>query len=122
MKNLSLLVCLTLPFAAHAGPQEACAYSVAMDGVSCLVMERGKITHEQYAKSGGPDKTWGLASGTKSFSGVAAAAAVLAQSRATPLPPACPIPALVSMSKVRVMGSVAGVTVKACSSILSPFS
>lgn len=76
MKNLSLLVCLTLPFAAHAGPQEACAYSVAMDGVSCLVMERGKITHEQYAKSGGPDKTWGLASGTKSFSGVAAAAAV----------------------------------------------
>ncbi len=76
MKKLFLILCLTVPLAAQSGPQEACAYSAMMEGVSCLVMERGKITHEQYAKSSGPDKIWGLASGTKSFSGVAAAAAV----------------------------------------------
>jgi CubicO group peptidase (beta-lactamase class C family) len=76
MKKWSFIICLVLPFAAHAGPKEACAYSTTTEGVSCLVMESGKIIHEQYASSGGLEKAWGLASGTKSFSGVAAAAAV----------------------------------------------
>jgi CubicO group peptidase (beta-lactamase class C family) len=62
--------------AAYAGPKEACDYSARMDGVSCLVMVGGQTVHEAYTGPGGIEKAWGLASGTKSFSGVAAAAAV----------------------------------------------
>ncbi|MBM3389606.1 MAG: serine hydrolase [Betaproteobacteria bacterium] len=69
-------VCLALSVTAHAGPREACDYSTKMDGVSCLVMVGGKVIHESYAGGGTPEKIWGLASGTKSFTGVAAAAAV----------------------------------------------
>ncbi|MFM9865626.1 MAG: serine hydrolase domain-containing protein [Micropepsaceae bacterium] len=65
-----------LAFAAHAGPKAACDYSARMAGVSCLVMVDGKIVHEAYRDAGDANKAWGLASGTKSFSGVAAAAAV----------------------------------------------
>ncbi|HAJ46145.1 MAG TPA: serine hydrolase, partial [Alphaproteobacteria bacterium] len=61
---------------AHAGPKEACDYSAQYDGVSCIVMLDGKVVAETYSGSGAADKAWGLASGTKSFSGVAAAAAV----------------------------------------------
>lgn len=59
-----------------AGPEEACEYSAQNDGVSCLVMVDGKVVHEVYTGDGAADEAWGLASGTKSFSGVAAAAAV----------------------------------------------
>lgn len=62
--------------AANAGPKQACDYSARMEGVSCLVLENGKIVYEDYSGAGSPGKAWGLASGTKSFSGVAAAAAV----------------------------------------------
>jgi CubicO group peptidase (beta-lactamase class C family) len=74
--KLALFVSLAFSAAAHAGPIQACDYSAKMDGVTCLVMVDGKVIHESYAGAGSPDKAWGLASGTKSFSGVAAAAAV----------------------------------------------
>jgi CubicO group peptidase (beta-lactamase class C family) len=67
---------IVLAAAAHAGPKEACEYSAAMSGVSCVVMVDGKIVYESYPARGDVAKAWGLASGTKSFSGVAAAAAV----------------------------------------------
>ena len=76
MRMLFHAICLLMSVAAHAGPKQACDYSAKMEGVSCLVMENGKIVHESYSGAGSPDKAWGLASGTKSFSGVAAAAAV----------------------------------------------
>jgi len=74
--KLALFVSLAFSAAAQAGPIQACDYSAKMDGVTCLVMVDGKVIYESYAGTGSPDKAWGLASGTKSFSGVAAAAAV----------------------------------------------
>lgn len=61
---------------AIAGPRQACDYSARFDGVTCLVMLGGSIVHEQYRQTGDEAERWRLASGTKSFSGVAAAAAV----------------------------------------------
>jgi CubicO group peptidase (beta-lactamase class C family) len=74
----TLVICATLACAASAtaGPKEACAYSARLQGVTCVVMIDGKIVHEQYRQSGDEIERWRLASGTKSFSGVAAAAAV----------------------------------------------
>lgn len=60
----------TLDFAAAA------AYSAARRGVSLLVLQRGEIVFEDYANQGGPAHGWELASGTKSFTGVMAAAAI----------------------------------------------
>ena len=54
--------------------QGAQAYSASRNGVSVLVMERGQILVEDYANGGGPDVGWELASGTKSFCGILAAA------------------------------------------------
>jgi len=61
---------------AHAGPQEACAYSASVRGTSCLVLVRGATVHEEYPNDGAADRAWLLASGTKSFSGLIAAALV----------------------------------------------
>jgi CubicO group peptidase (beta-lactamase class C family) len=55
---------------------EAAAYSAARRGVSLLVMQRGRILFEDYPGDGAPDRGWELASGTKSFTGIMAAAAV----------------------------------------------
>lgn len=55
---------------------DAAAYSRARRGVSLLVMQRGRILFEDYPSPGAPDRGWELASGTKSFTGVMAAAAV----------------------------------------------
>jgi CubicO group peptidase (beta-lactamase class C family) len=60
---------------AAAGPREACDYSARHQGVTCVVMVGGEIVHEQYRQPGDASERWRLASGTKSFSGVAAAAA-----------------------------------------------
>lgn len=77
MRAFALAVLVALIGAtAQGGPREACAYSTQMQGVSCLVMVSGRIAHEAYDGAGAADRPWGLASGTKSFSGVAAAAAV----------------------------------------------
>ena len=58
------------------GPYAAAAdYSAARRGVSMLVMRDGKILLEDYPRPGGPLEAWELASGTKSFTGIMAAAA-----------------------------------------------
>lgn len=54
----------------------AAAYSAARRGVSLLVMQRGRVLFEDYPNQGGAERGWELASGTKSFTGVIAAAAV----------------------------------------------
>ena len=54
----------------------AADYSRPRRGVSLLVMHRGEILFEDYPNGGAPDRGWELASGTKSFTGVMAAAAV----------------------------------------------
>ncbi|MEY3253399.1 MAG: hypothetical protein RL227_2372, partial [Pseudomonadota bacterium] len=71
-----LLAALALGTAATAGPRQACEYSARLQGVSCVVMVDGQVVHEQYRRPGDAAERWRLASGTKSFSGVAAAAAV----------------------------------------------
>ena len=60
---------VTGPFAAAAD------YSAERRGVSMLVMRDGKILLEDYPQPGGPLEAWELASGTKSFTGIMAAAA-----------------------------------------------
>ena len=54
----------------------AAAYSADRRGVSLLVMQGGRVVFEDYPNGGGGDRGWELASGTKSFTGVMAAAAV----------------------------------------------
>jgi CubicO group peptidase (beta-lactamase class C family) len=54
---------------------DAAAYSRGSRGVSMLVMQDGKVVFEDYPNGGGPDRAWELASGTKSFTGLMAAAA-----------------------------------------------
>jgi len=63
---------------AHAqGPDlnAAARYSAERRGVSLLFMRRGEIIFEDYPNEGGAERGWELASGTKSFTGVIAAAA-----------------------------------------------
>ncbi|MBI1187950.1 MAG: serine hydrolase [Alphaproteobacteria bacterium] len=55
----------------------AAAYSAERLGVSLLIIERGRTVFEDYPPPGGPTQGWELASGTKSFTGVMAAAAAL---------------------------------------------
>lgn len=54
----------------------AAAYSAERRGVSFLVMRRGEVIFENYPNEGGAALGWELASGTKSFTGVMAAAAI----------------------------------------------
>lgn len=59
-----------------ASPYAAAArYSAESKGVSMLVMKDGDILFEDYPNDGAADKGWQLASGTKSFTGIMAAAA-----------------------------------------------
>jgi len=55
---------------------EARRYSEGKRGVSLLIRKAGVTLHESYAAGGGPRVGWELASGTKSFCGVLAAAMV----------------------------------------------
>lgn len=59
-----------------ASIEAAAGYSADNGGVSMLVMVEGEIVFEDYPNEGAPDNAWELASGTKSFCGVMAAAAV----------------------------------------------
>ena len=64
------------PAPARAQPRDyaaAAAYSAQRRGVSFLVMQGGRVVFEDYPRSS-PGDTHELASGTKSFSGVLAAA------------------------------------------------
>ncbi|MBL8766372.1 MAG: serine hydrolase [Planctomycetes bacterium] len=51
---------------------EAAALSMEHGGLSFLVQHRGEVVHERYAARRDADDAWFLASGTKSFCGVAA--------------------------------------------------
>src|SRR5438093_6319637 len=54
----------------------AAKYSESKRGVSMLVMQNGRIIFEHYANGGSADGRWPIFSGTKSFWGIAALAAV----------------------------------------------
>ncbi len=54
----------------------AARYSAERRGVSLLIMHAGRILFEDYPNEGAPGAAWELASGTKSFCGIIAAAAV----------------------------------------------
>jgi len=80
-----LSICLALaPWSAAAEPtapsqtamKAAADYSKAQKGQTCLVMFDGKIVFEQYDAGGAADKVQMLASGSKSFVGIAAIAAL----------------------------------------------
>lgn len=74
MGVLGLLLGLAAP--ALAGPcEEAAAYSDLRAGVSVLVLKDGQAVCERYTAGGGSARGWELWSGTKSFSGLIAAAA-----------------------------------------------
>ena len=72
--GLSALV--SAPAFAQTRFEAAKAYSTARRGISMLVMQRSQILFEDYQGQGQRFKGWELASGTKSFSGVMAAALV----------------------------------------------
>jgi len=61
---------------AHAGYESAAAYNKTTNGVSLLIMQNGKIVFEDYTNGHSPYSTIELASGTKSFSSIIAAAAI----------------------------------------------
>ena len=54
----------------------AAKYSESKRGVSMLVMQNGRTIFEHYANGGSADGRWPIFSGTKSFGGIAALAAV----------------------------------------------
>ncbi len=73
----NVAACVAAPaFAQSLTFAAASAYSAARNGVSLLVMRRGEIIYEDHPNGGAPERGWELASGTKSFSGVMAAAAI----------------------------------------------
>jgi CubicO group peptidase (beta-lactamase class C family) len=73
---LTLLLSLSLMQPSQAALQRADAYVAQTDGQAMLVMHRGRVIHEQYRAGGGADRRQMLASGSKSFVGVATIAAV----------------------------------------------
>lgn len=73
----SAAACLASPVhAQRLDFSAAAAYSAERRGVSLLVMRRGEIIFADYPNEGGAARGWELASGTKSFTGVMAAAAI----------------------------------------------
>jgi CubicO group peptidase (beta-lactamase class C family) len=56
--------------------QAAADYSASYRGISMLVIQDGEVVFEDYPNDGAADRVHPLASGTKSFSGILAAAAV----------------------------------------------
>lgn len=69
---------VTAADAAEADPAcgRAQSYSAALYGVSVLILRDGLVMCEGYANGGAPDGAYPIHSGTKSFNGVIAAAAV----------------------------------------------
>lgn len=75
--GLALAPTIAAPASAQPSRFAAAArYSAERLGVSLLVIEGGRTLFEDYPRPGGPARGWELASGTKSFTGVMAAAAV----------------------------------------------
>lgn len=73
---LPIVTAFSFALPAAAGWREAAEHNARAGGVSMVVVERGERMFEDYPNGGGVDRAWDLASGTKSFSGVLAAAAV----------------------------------------------
>jgi CubicO group peptidase (beta-lactamase class C family) len=80
---LLVFAALSAPSSAQLPPQltqqnleMAANYSEAQDGVSILVLHKGQVVFERYPDGHSADEAHWLASGTKSFCGVMAAAAV----------------------------------------------
>ncbi len=76
LASMVVMTTMALGATATAGPRQACDYSARHGGVTCVVMLDGQVVHERYRAPGDAAERWRLASGTKSFSGVAAAVAV----------------------------------------------
>lgn len=79
LKSLGVALGAVLALAANAEAQNCealAAYNAEHAGVSLVVLQRGEIVCEDYPNGGAVDAGWRLASGTKSFSGIIAAAAV----------------------------------------------
>ncbi|MFC2950381.1 serine hydrolase domain-containing protein [Marinicaulis aureus] len=74
---LTGLVAIGVCAAAKADVKDAADYNAKKGGVSLVVLKQGRLEFEDYPNKGGPDKAFELASGTKSFSGVIAAAAIV---------------------------------------------
>lgn len=72
----ALLLPLHLQVPDSAAFARAAEYAAQTDGQAVLVMHRGRIVYETYMAGGGATRRSGLASGSKSFVGVAALAAV----------------------------------------------
>lgn len=76
MRLITLVPLLVLATPAQADERAAAAYNAARGGVSMVAMRSGEVIYEDYPNGGAREKAYELASGTKSFSGVIAAAAV----------------------------------------------
>ena len=76
MRILIVAFALLYPSLAHAGFEEAARYNADNRGISMLVMVDGEIVFEDYPNGGSSHQANNLASGTKSFSGIIAAALV----------------------------------------------
>lgn len=72
----TLLAVLFIAGRSAADERAAAAYNAARGGVSFVVLRDGTLAYEDYPNGGARERAWELASGTKSFWGVAAAAAV----------------------------------------------
>lgn len=73
----STAACLAAPARAQTiNYADAAAYSSQRRGVSLVVLRSGVSVFEDYPNEGSPERGWELASGTKSFTGVMAAAAI----------------------------------------------
>ena len=72
------VLCMSGIAAATPAPvcEAARVYSEARAGVSVLVLKNGRVVCESYGPGGGPDRGHEIWSGTKSFNGLIAAAAV----------------------------------------------
>ena len=72
-----LALAVALSGTVSAAPCDAAiAFSSARQGVELLVLKNGQPVCEHYANGGAPDKGYEIWSGTKSFAGIMAAAAV----------------------------------------------
>lgn len=70
------LVALAAALPARADYRAAAAYSAAHDGVTFVALEDGHVVFEDYPNGGSAETLYSLASGSKSFWGIVAAAMV----------------------------------------------
>lgn len=77
MRSLTFVfIWLFAAVSAHADYRAAAAYSAQHDGVTFVALDDGRVVHEDYPNGGSAETLYPLASGSKSFWGVVAAALV----------------------------------------------